>query len=683
MKRSVQKRDIPALTMRGAFTPKSINVEKRSVEVVWTTGSRVLRGYYEKFWEELSLDPKHVRLDRLNDGAPFLANHDGYDVSRTLGVVESAKLDGKRGTAVIRFPAEGISPDADKVFRLVQDGIVQNVSVGYRIHKMEKVEDGEDKIPVFRAVDWEPHEISAVAMGADPGAGFRSDDKMQANPCEFISRGMEPPEESSAMEETAEQKAAREKLEATRAAELKAATEAAAKAERERASGIKLATRAMIALVGAVAATEFADKLIDAGTSLEQARGQVLTELAKRSDEIPTEQHTGSGIDRGEDKLEKFKRGATAWLIHRSGAESVARAVKAGVAGFEDMKDMPRDFGEFRGASLADVARMFLEMNGQRVRTFDRVDIVKRAMAYRSGGLQSTSDFAILLENILHKTLLGAYATTPDTWRRFCKTGKVSDFRTHYRYRNGSFGVLDTLNEAGEFKNKVIPDGEKQSVSVSTVGNMIGLTRQVIVNDDMGAFVGLAERFGRAAALTIESRVYSQLALNSGLGPTQADAQPFFHANRKNVGAGGAAITVATIEADSYVMAAQTDPSGNEILELHPKVLLVPLALSGTAKVLNGAQYDPDTPNKLQRPNVVNGLYSDIIGTARLTGTRRYSFADPAQSNAIEVSFLEGSEGPSLESQEGWRTDGTEWKLRLDFGVDFVDFRGAVTNPGV
>jgi hypothetical protein len=101
--------------------------------------------------------------------------------------------------------------------------------------------------------------------------------------------------------------------------------------------------------------------------------------------------------------------------------------------------------------------------------------------------------------------------------------------------------------------------------------------------------------------------------------------------------------------------------------------------------VINQSQYDPDTvANKAQmKPNVVAGLYRDIVDTGRLTGTRRYSFADPSIAPVIEVAFLDGNELPFMDSQEGFRMDGVEWKVRLDYGVGAIDYRGAVTNAGV
>ena len=180
-----QTRDVPALSMRAAFQPATLNDENRSIEVVWTTGARVLRGFFETFWEELSLDPKHVRMDRLNNGAPLLDSHDQFSgVSAVLGVVESARLADGKGTAVVRFAKN--DPAADAAWNKVRQGILQNVSVGYRIYKAVKTDEVTDKVPVVRVEDWEPYELSMVPMGADDGAGVRSVTQ-STNPCIFAS----------------------------------------------------------------------------------------------------------------------------------------------------------------------------------------------------------------------------------------------------------------------------------------------------------------------------------------------------------------------------------------------------------------------------------------------------------------------------------------------------------------
>lgn len=343
---------------------------------------------------------------------------------------------------------------------------------------------------------------------------------------------------------------------------------------------------------------------------------------------------------------------------------------RAGVAGVQADRNNP-----YRGYKLLDMARDSVEAAGVSTRGMDQLKIVANAFT------QSTSDFPVLLEEAMHRTLQAAYGVAANTWSRFCATGSVSDFRAHNRYRVGSLGNLDPINELGEFVNKTIPDGEKASVQASTVGNVINLSRQAIINDDLGAFIGLSNMLGRAAARTVEATVYALLAENSGLGPVMADGKTLFHADHGNIGDAGA-LSVATLEAARVLMASQKDISGDDFLDLRPAALLVPMGLGGTARVINEAQYDPDTSGKLQRPNMVRGLFSDIIDTPRLAGTRFYLFASATEAPVIEVAFLDGNQTPYLEMQEGFDVDGARYKVRLDFGVAAIDYRGAVTNAG-
>ena len=60
--------------LNGKFIPKSLNEKDRTIDVTWSTGSRVRRRHpeYGFFWEEISLDPNHIRMERLENGAPVL-----------------------------------------------------------------------------------------------------------------------------------------------------------------------------------------------------------------------------------------------------------------------------------------------------------------------------------------------------------------------------------------------------------------------------------------------------------------------------------------------------------------------------------------------------------------------------------------------------------------------------------
>ena len=402
--------------------------------------------------------------------------------------------------------------------------------------------------------------------------------------------------------------------------------------------------------------------LADPGLTIETIQARLLAEMGKGA-EPAVPQNSFPKIETVSDEGDKRKDAVVASILARAGVvqDPAARAALAS--------------NPYRGDRLLDTARASLQRAGVSVSGMTPMEVVAAAFT------QGTSDFPVLLENAMHKTLQAAYATAALTWNRFCATGSVSDFRAHNRYRTGSFGSLDAVNELGEFVNKSIPDGEKASITAGTKGNIINLSRTAIINDDLGAFVGLSNMLGRAAARTVEADVYALLALNSGAGPTMGDGKALFHADHGNITT-GAAITMAALDLDRVAMASQKDVSGNDYLDLRPAVLLVPIGLGGTARSINEAQYDPDTANKLQKPNIVNGLFRDIVDTPRMTGTRRYLFADPSEAPVLEVAFLDGNQNPYLELQNGFDVDGARYKVRLDYGVAAVDYRGAVTNAG-
>ena len=406
----------------------------------------------------------------------------------------------------------------------------------------------------------------------------------------------------------------------------------------------------------AVAALQ-TEVLTDPGLTVDTIRAKLLDTVGAQSKPAA---HTPR-ITTVSDEGDKIRAAATTAILHRSGVVSAKR---------EELQGNP-----FAGAKMLDIAKASLARGRIRTDGMAQDDIVSASFT------QSVSDFPIILENTMHKALQAGYATAPLTWNQFCATGSVSDFRDHKRYRLGSFGNLDTVNELGEFTNKSIPDGERSSISAGTKGNIINLSTQAIVNDDLGAFVGLANMLGKAAARSVEADVYALLALNSGLGPTMGDSKTLFHADHGNIGT-GAAISVASIDADRVLMAQQKDVSANDFLDLRPAVLLLPIGLGGTARSINTDQYDPDTPNKLQKSNIARGLYSAIVDSPRLSGTRRYSFASPSDAPVLEVVFLDGNSTPTIRMIEGFDVDGVRYRIKLNYGVGAIDYRGAVTNAG-
>ncbi len=177
--------------MRGAeLRAASFDEANNSIECCWTTGATVRRlswrdGPYD---EELIVSPNAVRLDRLNAGAPMLNTHSDWSLSDVIGSVVPGSARIVKGVGLARVALSKAPGDAD-IVQKIRDGIIRNVSVGYIRHQIEKIEK-EGETPLWRIVDWEPHEISAVPVAADAGAQFRSAD-VPLFSCTVIGAGAE------------------------------------------------------------------------------------------------------------------------------------------------------------------------------------------------------------------------------------------------------------------------------------------------------------------------------------------------------------------------------------------------------------------------------------------------------------------------------------------------------------
>jgi len=163
------------LTRKAAFEPSTYNTEKRTVQVVFSTGADVERSDFEgSYIERLSLEPDAVDLSQLI-GGPVLDNHDRFSSVRSvLGVVTDASVDGRRGVATVQFSER---PDVQGIARDVQQGIIRSVSAGYTVQTWQ-TEKRADGTRIKTATRWTPKEISFTPLAADAGARVRSEVNM-------------------------------------------------------------------------------------------------------------------------------------------------------------------------------------------------------------------------------------------------------------------------------------------------------------------------------------------------------------------------------------------------------------------------------------------------------------------------------------------------------------------------
>ena len=126
-----RKIELPALRRAADVLPSTLNEGDRSIEVVWSTGSRVRRQplFGEPFDEELSMEPSSVRLERLNAGAPLLKVHELRKLDAVIGSVVpgSARVENGRGIARVRFSERD---EVTPIWKDISGGHIRAVSIG-------------------------------------------------------------------------------------------------------------------------------------------------------------------------------------------------------------------------------------------------------------------------------------------------------------------------------------------------------------------------------------------------------------------------------------------------------------------------------------------------------------------------------------------------------------------------
>ena len=334
------------------------------------------------------------------------------------------------------------------------------------------------------------------------------------------------------------------------------------------------------------------------------------------------------------------------------------------------------------------------KLRGIGVQEFCELAAGVRLPRYRrdaAGWLQaafSTASLPGILSNIANKSLLEGYNYIEDAWRRICKIASVNDFKEHSRYRmTGSF-KFEKVGADGELKHGKIGE-QKFSQKADTHGIMFALTRQMIIDDDLGALGEMPRLIGMAAAEAIADAVWGLLLSN----PVQSDGNTFFHADHKNYLAG--ADTVLDIEGltkAEVAFAEQTKPDGRP-LGVPARLLLVPTALKVPAELLMKSINVNETtatgkPKPQSNPHagkydVVSSVYLSSALFSGASNKAWYLWADPNRLPTIEVAFLGGVDRPTVEQADAdFNTLGIQFRGYIDFGVREQDHRGAIKMKG-
>lgn len=679
-----ETRELPHLWRAAVIEPATYNADDGTVEVVFTRGASVRRydyrldRYYE---EELVVTPESVNMERFDAGAiPVLDSHQSFELANVIGAALNGRIANGEGRALVRL---SVADNHAGIVANIKAGVLRNISFGYVCDIIEVVEaeyrtDGSP-LPLYRVARFTPLEISFVPIPADFNAGTRSEPtaatsgapspQPQGYPCTIHRAAPAAHTQELSMPDPVNAAAGTAAQAATTVDEKQVR-----QAERQRHAEITdLCKRAGL--------PDMAEGLINSDATIDAARKVVLD---KRFDEDQARGNAGPNVTRIQtiqDETTTRRQGMEEALMHRLNPGS----------------GLGENGRQYRAMSVVDMLRRSLiNLGVQGAESLTGPEVVSRSAAYGT-----TSDYTNVLANVMGKSLRNAYEQAAPTYKQWARRGEnLRDFKPISVVALSGAPSLLPVNEHGEFKSGIMVDGA-ETYAAGTAGRIVGFTRQAMINDDLGAFNRLIGAFGAAAARYENAIVYGILTTNGNL----ADGNPLFGATRtikvdngsgvaavggtsynqynKQTGA-PSALQVSSLTTMRTQMRLARDPSGI-LLNLTPQTLIVPAALEHTAYQLTSASYVPAVQSNVNEfrsggRTALNPIIESMLDAN--SATRWYAVADSAMIDTVEFRYLDGFEGPVLDQEVGFDTDGMRFKCRLDFAAKAIDWRGMQMSDG-
>ena len=511
-------------------------------------------------------------------------------------------------------------------------GTPPNVSVGYCVYASAESRTPDGMLIITRT-DWEPFEMSFVAIPADPQTHVRKGNSMDH-------------EDQTIDTDT------RDEIEETRSAN--------ADDKPPRTMSDRNAREAYTLAARAGLPADFARQHIDSGVTLKEFRRLVIDHMAAEADKTRTNPINGM------------------FMSERSLAnpDFLGRAVEGALYARMSGTKPEGASTELMGRSMLDMGAMLLEARGERPVWSSRDRLSSQILTRDLGGLHSTSDFPILLTGAGNRILQDAYKDAECPLKALARRRDATDFRPISLVSLSEAPSLDEVSEGGEVKHGSRTEA-KEGFAIRTYAKIFGMTQQAIVNDDLNAFADSNRAWGRASAEREASLLAGLFTANSGDGVALNDGSAIYTTGRKNKAAAGAAINVTTLGTGRQAMRETKGLDGKTPISVTPKHLVVGAAKETEAEQVLAAI----AASQVSNANPFSGKLTLHV-EPRFTGNAWRLFADPAEIETIIISYLNGNSGPILTTRDGWSTLGAEFRAVLNFGCGIADWRGTYLNPG-
>jgi hypothetical protein len=326
---------------------------------------------------------------------------------------------------------------------------------------------------------------------------------------------------------------------------------------------------------------------------------------------------------------------------------------------------------QYMGMGIVDIAAACIDYRGRGsyLTARDTDEILTRAF-------NSTSDFPAIFQNVLNKSLQARYELMTPTYRRLAAQRNFKDFRPHPQIRAGEFPQLQPVTQTGELVYGTSNDNY-ENVSVVPYGVVFSISRQMLVNDDLGAIDQILGSAGDTVLIFENTTFFNMFLSAAGAGPTLTqDNTAVFAAGHNNLAAAGTAITVSSLGSARAALRVMKSISGLYI-NVPPAIIL-----TGPAKETEADQIVTSiTPTLVGSVNPFSGRL-ESISDSNIPSTNWYIGTDPSRVPCFVYGFLNGANGPRTRTFEPFGVQGVKISLEHDFGCGAIDYRGMYRNPG-
>jgi hypothetical protein len=674
------RRSVAAGVQRRVATATTYDSVARTVELVLATDTPILMPGWKigidqrTYYEILDCTPGACDLSQVAAGnAPLLDTHGRWSLADRLGVLNSARFENGQLIVVAGF---GQSEAARTLEAEVAAGTAPPASAGYAIQQLV-LERFEGDIPVYRATKWSLREGSFTPIAADPNAGVRSDNGL--HPCEIEeTRAMpQPTPAGTPASQTREQLLASvsdEGVRAAIAAQWQAPTEVVnpAPAQQQERQADPAPAPGVVAdqVLTRADALQYSEQARSLGVDNEQIRTLLAAPTTTPAAAGAAILAAAAARQSGETNRVPYGSAGRAHGGERDSVrEGVRGAIEHGLRGTSRVDDVPEVARQFMRLSLSEMAATVLGEREMPRSAADRIGVFERAF-------HTTSDFPSLLSGALNTRLEENYAVAEPVYRQIARQMSFMDFRAHDVLRPGDFPTLQKVNEAGEIKFGTFGE-KKETAYVVPYGIQFGLSRQLLVNDHLGAIDQVLNNQGMAVALFEEITFFDMKAQNAGLGPTLVeDGKTVFHADHGNLAAPGTVIDTTNLGKLRAAQRKQKNLSGKQ-MGYAPKTLLV-TPDKETEGEMALAQV---VVNDVAKANPFSGKLDLVVG-GQLAGNAWELYVDRVFGTNWVWGLLDGFTAPRLKIEDVFGQQGVKVSLEHDFGCGATDFRYGQRNPG-